>query len=114
MTGTDRPRVGFIGLGIMGSLMAANLARAGFPLTVATRTPGKAEAWAAEHGGNAVPTPAEVARDSDAVITMVVDGAQVSEVLLGPDGVGEGASEGLLCIDMSTIAPGQVREIAAQ
>jgi 3-hydroxyisobutyrate dehydrogenase-like beta-hydroxyacid dehydrogenase len=106
--------VGFIGLGIMGSLMAANLARAGFPLTVATRTPGKAEAWAAEHGGNAGATPAEVARDSDAVITMVVDGAQVSEVLLGPDGVIEGAAEGLLCIDMSTIAPGQAREIATQ
>ena len=50
MTGTDRPRVGFIGLGIMGSLMAANLAREGFPLSVTTRTPGKAEAWVAEHG----------------------------------------------------------------
>jgi 3-hydroxyisobutyrate dehydrogenase len=114
MTGTDRPRVGFIGLGIMGSLMAANLARAGFPLTVTTRTPGKAEAWVAEHGGEAVSTPAEVARNSDAVITMVVDGAQVSEVLLGSGGVIEGAAEGLVCIDMSTIAPGQAREIGTR
>jgi 3-hydroxyisobutyrate dehydrogenase len=114
MEGTDRPRVGFIGLGIMGSLMAANLARAGFPLTVTTRTTGKAEAWVAEHGGEAVSTPAEVARNSDAVITMVVDGAQVSEVLLGSGGVIEGAAEGLVCIDMSTIAPGQAREIGAR
>src|SRR5215211_8279518 len=114
MTGTDRPRVGFIGLGIMGSLMAANLARAGFALTVATHTPGKAQRWVDEHGGEAADTPADVARASDVLITMVVDGAQVSEVLLGPGGVIEGAAEGLLCIDMSTIAPGHAREIAAR
>ncbi len=114
MTGTDTPRVGFIGLGIMGSLMAENLARAGFPLTVTTRTAGKAEAWVEKHGGDAVGTPADVARASDIVITMVVDGPQVTEVLLGEDGVVAGASEGLLCIDMSTIAPGDTRAIGAQ
>jgi 3-hydroxyisobutyrate dehydrogenase-like beta-hydroxyacid dehydrogenase len=114
MTGTDRPRVGFIGLGIMGSLMAANLARAGFALTVATHTPGKAERWVAEHGGEAVATPAEVARASDVVITMVVDGAQVAEVLLGEEGVAAGAAEGLLCVDMSTIAPADARRIGEE
>jgi 3-hydroxyisobutyrate dehydrogenase len=114
MTGTDTPRVGFIGLGIMGSLMAENLARAGFPLTVSTRTAGKAEAWVEKHGGDAVATPADVARASDIVITMVVDGPQVTEVLLGEDGVVDGASEGLLCIDMSTIAPGDTRAIGEQ
>jgi 3-hydroxyisobutyrate dehydrogenase-like beta-hydroxyacid dehydrogenase len=114
MDGTDQPRVGFIGLGIMGSLMAMNLARAGFPLTVATRTPGKAQTWVAEHGGEAVDTPAEVARASDVVITMVVDGPQVEEVLLGEQGVVHGASEGLLCIDMSTIAPGDTRRIGEE
>jgi 3-hydroxyisobutyrate dehydrogenase-like beta-hydroxyacid dehydrogenase len=113
MTPSDRPRVGFIGLGIMGSLMAMNLARAGFPLTVTTRTPGKAEAWTDEHGGDAVATPADVARASDVVITMVVDGAQVDEVLLGEDGVVAGAREGMLCVDMSTIAPGDARRIGA-
>jgi len=106
--------VGFIGLGIMGSLMAMNLARAGFALTVTTHTPGKAEKWVAEHGGEAVATPAEVARASDIVITMVVDGAQVEEVLLGDDGVIQGATEGMLCIDMSTIAPGDARRIGAE
>jgi 3-hydroxyisobutyrate dehydrogenase-like beta-hydroxyacid dehydrogenase len=113
MTGTDRPRVGFIGLGIMGSLMAMNLARAGFEITVTTRTPGKAEKWVGEHGGTAVATPADVARASDVVITMVVDGAQVEQVLLGEDGVVAGAAEGLLCVDMSTIAPGDARRIGA-
>ena len=50
MTGTDTPRVGFIGLGIMGSRMAANLRRAGFELVVWNRTAETAQAWAAEHG----------------------------------------------------------------
>ena len=54
-------RVGFLGLGIMGSRMAANLARAGFGLTVWTHTPGKAERWAAEHGASALSSPAEAA-----------------------------------------------------
>ena len=116
MAGTDsaRPRVGFVGLGIMGSLMAANLVRAGFPLTVTTRTPGKAEAWAAEHGATAARTPAEVAKGSDVVVTMVVDGAQVEEVLLGVEGVARGEHDGLLCVDMSTIAPAQTRAIGAE
>ena len=107
----DRPRVGFVGLGIMGSLMAANLAAAGFPLTVATRTPGKAERWAAEHGASAVASPARLAERSDIVVTMVVDGRQVEDVLLGADGLARGSHDGLLCVDMSTIAPADARRI---
>jgi 3-hydroxyisobutyrate dehydrogenase-like beta-hydroxyacid dehydrogenase len=109
----NRERIGFLGLGIMGSRMAANVARAGFPLTVWTHTPGKAERWAAEHGASARATPAEVARESDIVITMVVDGEQVASVLLGEGGVVEAARPGLLCVDMSTIAPADTRRIAA-
>ena len=75
--------VGFIGLGIMGSRQAANLARAGYELTVFNRTRERAEAWAAEHGGHVAGSPREVAERSDVVITMVVDGAQVEEMLLG-------------------------------
>lgn len=124
-------RIGFLGLGIMGSRMAANVARAGFPLTVWTRTPGKAQAWVEEHADPgphpqgigagrerpvsiaAAASPAEVARASDIVVSMVVDGAQVEQVLLGEDGVAEGAREGLLCVDMTTIAPAETRRIAA-
>lgn len=127
----ERERIGFLGLGIMGSRMAANVARAGFPLTVWTRTPGKAASWAQEHArpephpqgvGRAgerpasiavADTPAEVARASDIVVSMVVDGDQVEHVLLGEGGVAEGAREGLLCVDMTTIAPAETRRIAA-
>ncbi len=106
-------RVGFLGLGIMGSRMAANVARAGFPLSVWTHTPGKAERWASEHGATAFATPAEVAEHSDIVVSMVVDGEQVASVLLGEQGVIHGAHPGLLCVDMSTIGPADTRPIAA-
>jgi 3-hydroxyisobutyrate dehydrogenase-like beta-hydroxyacid dehydrogenase len=106
-------RIGFLGLGIMGSRMAARVARAGFPLTAWTHTPGKAATWASEHGAVAVDTPAEVARESDIVVSMVVDGDQVASVLLGEDGVIEAAHAGLLCVDMSTISPLDSRRIAA-
>jgi len=104
-------RVGFIGLGIMGSRMAANLHGAGFELTVFNRTRATAERWAEEHGAQVASSPAEVASSCEALATMVVDGAQVEDVLLGPGGVAEGAHEGLLCIDCSTIAPRDTRRI---
>jgi 3-hydroxyisobutyrate dehydrogenase-like beta-hydroxyacid dehydrogenase len=106
-------RVGFLGLGIMGSRMAANVRRAGHPLTVWTHTPGKAARWAAEHDARAVRTPAEVAQASDIVVSMVVDGAQVASILLDERGVADGAHDGLLCMDMSTIAPSDTRRIGA-
>jgi 3-hydroxyisobutyrate dehydrogenase-like beta-hydroxyacid dehydrogenase len=105
-------RIGFVGLGIMGSRMAANLRRAGYELTVYNRTRATADAWAAEHGATVAATPAEAGAAADVVITMVVDGAQVREVLLGEAGVAAGAGEGTLCVDMSTIAPGDSRAIA--
>ena len=105
-------RVAFLGLGIMGSRMAANLRKAGFELTVWNRTRSKAEAFVAEHGGTVADTPAQAAADSDIVITMVVDGDQVEHLLLGPDGVSTRARPGLLCIDCSTIGPTATRAIA--
>ena len=112
-------RVGFIGLGIMGSRMAARLAAAGFELTVFNRTRRTAQEWAAEHGAAVADSPAEAA-GSDFVITMVVDGRQVEGVLLGTGPapapgppVVEGARQGLLCVDMSTIAPSDTRRIGA-
>ncbi len=107
-------RVGFLGLGIMGSRMAANVAKAGYPLTVWTHTDGKARRWAQEHDATAVDTPAEVAGASDVVVSMVVDGAQVESVLCGQNGVLDGAKDGLLCVDSSTIAPTDTRRIAAR
>lgn len=107
--------VGFIGLGIMGSRMAANLARAGHAVSAWTRTEGKAQAWADEHGGTAAATPAEAAAAGDVVISMVVDGAQVQDVLLDrEDAAVHGARAGALFVDMSTIAPPDARRIASR
>jgi 3-hydroxyisobutyrate dehydrogenase-like beta-hydroxyacid dehydrogenase len=106
-------RAGFIGLGIMGSRMAANLRRAGHELTVWNRTAERAREWAEVHGAEVAVRPADVAAASEAVVTMVVDGEQVERVLLGEDGVVHGAAPGLLCVDMSTIAPAQARAIGA-
>jgi 3-hydroxyisobutyrate dehydrogenase len=105
-------RIGFIGLGIMGSRMAANLRRARFELTVWNRTTATAEDWAERHSASVASTPAELGEASDVVVTMVVDGSQVEAVLLGPDGVAESAHDGMLCIDMSTIGPTATRRIA--
>ena len=105
--------IGFVGLGIMGSRMAANLRAAGYDLTVYNRTRETAEAWAREHGATVADTPAAVAARSDIVITMVVDGAQVEHVLLGPDGAAEGVRNGALFVDMSTISPADTRRIGA-
>lgn len=105
--------IGFVGLGIMGSRMAANLARAGHEVAVYNRTAAKAEAWVAEHGGRLAKTPREAAAGAAAVITMVVDGPQVEEILLGDDGAVPGAAPGTLMIDMSTIAPADARRIGA-
>jgi len=106
-------RIGFLGLGIMGSRMAANVRRAGYELTVWTHTPGKATLWAKEHDAVAVESPAALARASDIVVSMVVDGEQVASVLLGEEGVADAAHPGLLCVDMSTIAPSDTRRIGA-
>jgi 3-hydroxyisobutyrate dehydrogenase-like beta-hydroxyacid dehydrogenase len=107
-------RIGFIGLGIMGSRMAANVARAGFELAVWNRTSATAVTWAAEHRASVAASPADLARSSDLVVTMVVDGPQVEEVLLGPCGVAAGARPGLLCVDCSTIGPAATRRIGAR
>jgi 3-hydroxyisobutyrate dehydrogenase len=105
--------VGFIGLGIMGSRQAASLRREGYELIVHNRTSERAEAWAAEHGGDVAATPREVGERAGVVITMVVDGPQVEALLLGEDGAAAAANPGTLFIDMSTIGPADARRIGA-
>jgi 3-hydroxyisobutyrate dehydrogenase-like beta-hydroxyacid dehydrogenase len=105
-------RVAFCGLGIMGGPMAASLARAGFELSVWTRTPGKAERFASEHGARPAGTPAEAAGGAQAVITIVPDSPEVESVLLGDEGAAGALASGGLAIDMSTIAPSAARAIS--
>jgi 3-hydroxyisobutyrate dehydrogenase len=106
-------RVAFLGLGIMGSRMAANVVRAGFQTTVWNRTLQTAERFCEEHGATLARSPAEAAGAAEIAVTMVVDGAQVEHVLLGEDGVASGASAGLLCVDCSTIGPSATGRIAS-
>jgi 3-hydroxyisobutyrate dehydrogenase-like beta-hydroxyacid dehydrogenase len=107
--------VGFIGLGTMGTGMARNLARAGFPLTVTTRHFEKAEAFAKEVPGvRAVRTAEEVGRASDVVVSSVPDAPEVEQVHLGEKGTASGAARGSILIDTSTIAAEAARAIAAR
>src|SRR3954468_9124243 len=110
----DHRRVAFLGLGIMGGPMAANLAEAGFELSVWNRTAEKAERFAEERGAHAASTPREAAEGAGVAITMLPDAPEVEEVLFGPDGAVEGLEEGALAIDMSTIAPSASRQIAGR
>jgi len=106
-------RIGFIGLGIMGQGMARNLLKAGFAVRVWNRTAAKAEPLVAE-GAQMGVSPADVAANSDIIITCVSDTPDVEAVILGEDGVINGAQSGTLVIDCSTISPQATREIAAK
>jgi 2-hydroxy-3-oxopropionate reductase len=105
------PSIGFIGLGIMGKPMARNLMAAGYQLTVLDIVGGAMDELVAE-GATAGTTPAQVAADTDVLITMLPDSPQVREVYLGADGAFQALREGWLSIDMSSIAPGTARELA--
>ena len=104
-------RVAFLGLGTMGAAMAANLARAGYPLTVWNRTPGKAFGLV-ELGATEAATPSQAAAAADVVLVCVSDSPDVEAVILGPDGAVEGLRPGSLVIDCSTISPSVSRSIA--
>ncbi len=108
---TEVTHVGFIGLGIMGAPMALNVLRAGYPLTVWNRTPEKANPLIAE-GAEWADSPADVARRSEVIITIVSDTPDVEEVILGSQGVIHGAKPGSVVIDMSTISPHATMRIA--
>jgi len=108
-------RIAFLGLGIMGSRMAANLVRAGFETAVWNRTAATAEAFCAQHPeARRAAIPADAADGAEVIVTMVVDGPQVRRVLLGEDGVVTGASPGTLVVDCSTIGPAAAREIGGE
>ena len=111
LAGDAPAQVGFLGLGIMGRPMAANLAGAGFSVLAWNRTAAKAQELAAEHERvTPAETPAAAAR-AGIVISMVPDSPEVEQVLFGQDGAAGALPEGGLAIDMSTIAPTASRAI---
>lgn len=103
-------RLGFIGLGIMGRGMAANLIGDGHDLTAWNRTPSKARGL----GANVVATARDVGPASDIVFVCVSDTADVEEVVFGDLGVIHGMTEGDILVDHSTISPGATKEFAVQ
>lgn len=105
-------KIGFIGLGIMGKPMSKNLLKAGYELTVLSTN--KSAQELVDAGAKSAESPRAVAERSDAVITMLPNSPQVKEVILGEGGVIEGAREGSVVIDMSSIAPLVSREIAGK
>ena len=103
----------FLGLGTMGAAMAANLARAGFPVKAWNRTEGRAPELK-ELGVEVAANPAAAAAAADIVVLCVSDTSDVEEVLFGTDGVVDGAREDTLIIDCSTIAPSGSWDFAAR
>ncbi len=109
---TSKARIGFIGLGIMGQHMAAHLLVAGHPLAVYNRSPDKAAALVAK-GAVACANPAQVAQQSDVIITMVGYPSDVEQVWLGAEGIIAHARHALL-IDMTTSSPALAKRLAEE
>jgi 3-hydroxyisobutyrate dehydrogenase len=108
----DIRHVGYIGLGIMGGAMAANLLRAGFELTAWNRTPGR-EQPLLSLGARLASSPRDLARRGpQAICINVTDTPDVEAVIFGPDGLAHEASPGLIVIDHSTIRPDSARAFA--
>ncbi|HAE85426.1 MAG TPA: 2-hydroxy-3-oxopropionate reductase [Anaerolineaceae bacterium] len=106
----EKIRLGYIGLGKMGKPMAINLLRAGYPLIVYNRSQGKVQELVSM-GAKAATSPKQVAAESDVVFTNLPDTPDVLVVVLGKEGIIEGAHEGMVYIDHSTIKPSASREI---
>ena len=112
----SKPKIGFIGLGIMGKPMAGHLIDAGYELVVHNRNRDAVDELVGK-GATEAHSGKEVAAQSDIVITMLPDSPDVESVALGEGGIIEGAHEGLIFVDMSTIAPSvttQVGEVLAE
>ena len=108
-----KPTIAFIGLGIMGAPMAANLVKAGYVVTGYNRSPGKIDALVAR-GGHAADSIADAVTGADVIITMVPDSPDVEAVATGPGGIFANSKPGAIWIDCSTIRPDVAVALAEQ
>jgi 2-hydroxy-3-oxopropionate reductase len=106
----EKERIGFIGLGVMGRPMSENLLRHEFPLVAYNRSPGPVGELAAM-GAKAAASAAQVAAESDVIITMLPDTPDVEHVYFGPEGLIHHLRPGMLLIDMTTASPEIARKI---
>jgi 3-hydroxyisobutyrate dehydrogenase-like beta-hydroxyacid dehydrogenase len=107
-------RISFLGLGRMGLPMATNLAQTGHELTVWNRTASKADDFAVEHGARSAATPREAVANAEVVVTMLADDASLLAAHRGPQGIQAGLVEGSVVVDMSTVSPETIVELAAE
>ena len=107
-------QIAYLGLGVMGAPMARHLAAAGHHLTVYNRTPAKAAAWVAAHGGRSAATPAAAADGADVVIACVGADADLEAVTLGADGAFAAMRAGALFIDHTTVSAAIARRLASE
>lgn len=110
---TTTTRIAFCGLGQMGAPMAARLLDAGHDLTVWNRTPDRA-ASLVERGAHQAASPADAAGRAEVVVTMLADPAALEEVVSGPEGVAAGISSGATFVEMSTVGPDALRDLATR
>jgi 3-hydroxyisobutyrate dehydrogenase len=107
-------KIAFIGLGVMGGAMARHLRHAGHEMVVYNRTRAKADAWVANHGGRAADSPAEAAKEADAVITCVGNDDDLAAVTLSRDGAFRAMKAGSLFIDHTTVSAKIARQLAVE
>lgn len=107
-----KAKLGFVGLGAMGSRMAKRLLAAGYPVVGYNRTPAKAR-WLVEAGLRLADSPREAAEGSQVVFSMVSDTAALRAVGLGPDGIVAGLGRGATFVEMSTVSPAVILDLAA-
>ncbi len=113
----DKPRIGFIGIGLMGHGIAKNLVTKGFPLTVRVNRNRKPLEDLLAAGATEVKTNADVARHADIVFLCVTGAPQVEEIINGKDGIASAARKGLVVVDTSTSEPAttaKMREALAE
>ena len=106
-------RTAFIGLGVMGFPMAGHLAAKGHEVTVYNRTPAKAEAWVAKHGGKAAPTPAAAADGAEFVFACVGNDDDLRSVTTGPDGAFSTLGRDAVFVDNTTASAAVAQELFA-
>ena len=104
-------KIGFIGLGTMGLPMATHLLKNGYELTVYNRTTQKMKSLE-EQGARVANSPKDVTAHSEVVFTMLTADSAVEEVILGEEGIIEGAFPGLIVVDSSTISPATSKKVA--
>jgi 3-hydroxyisobutyrate dehydrogenase len=108
----SKPRIAFLGLGIMGGGMARNLLTKGFPLAVFNRNAEKSKPFANE-GAHVASSPREAAERAEIIVSMVADDIAARSLWLGENGALAGAKPGTICIECSTVTVNWVRELAA-